>query len=66
MGARGPEGSDVQWIVRVDHPPFGGWVGVDIGLYLQVDTTLQRPTDCVVLLHLEDLGLIDDLPPRMA
>ncbi len=60
------KGSDVQWIVQVERPRFGSWVAVDIGLDLQTDTTPHRPTDCVVLLHLENLGLMDDLSLRMA
>lgn len=66
-------GPDVQCVIQIDRPPNRNRVGVDIGLDLQVETTPRRPTDCSILLHLEnlsfafeDLSFTDDLPLRMA
>lgn len=55
---RGPE---VQWVVHIDELPYGNRFGVDIGLDLQLVTTPRRPTDCPVLLHLENLPITQDL-----
>lgn len=48
------KGQEVQWVVHIDELPYGNRLGVDIGLDLQVGTSPQRPTDCPVLLHLEN------------
>lgn len=48
-------GSEVQWVVRIDHPPYGHRLGVDIGLDLQTDSTPVGPTSCPILMHLENL-----------
>ncbi len=55
------KGEEVQWVVHIDDLPFGHRLGVDIGLDLQPVTTSQRPTDCPVLLHLENLPLAQEL-----
>lgn len=55
------KGQEVQWVVHVDDLPYGHRLGVDIGLDLQTVTTPQRPTDCSVLLHLENLPLAQEL-----
>lgn len=54
------KGSEVQWIVHIDELPYGHRLGVDIGLDLAVTTTPRRPTDCAVLLHLENAPMIED------
>jgi hypothetical protein len=54
---RGPE---VQWVVHIDELPSGNRLGVDIGLDLQSATTPQGPTDCPVLLHLENVPFAKD------
>lgn len=48
---------EVQWVVHIDDLPYGNRLGVDIGLDLQSITTPRRPTDCPVLLHLENLPI---------
>lgn len=48
------KGQEVQWVVHIDELPYGNRLRVDIGLDLQVGTTPPRPTDCPVLLHLEN------------
>lgn len=53
------KGLDLQWVVHIDELPYGNRLGVDIGLDLQVATTPQRPTDCPVLLHLENVPLAE-------
>lgn len=53
------KGPDVQWIVHIDELPYGPRLGVDIGLELQANTTPARPTDCPVLLHLENVPLAE-------
>lgn len=55
------KGLDVQWVVHIDELPFGNRFGIDIGLDLQLVTTPRRPTDCPVLLHLENLPVARDL-----
>jgi hypothetical protein len=54
------KGPEVQWVVHIDELPYGNRLGVDIGLDLQVATTPQRPTDCPVVLHLENVPLAED------
>jgi hypothetical protein len=66
-------GSDVQWLVQIDRLPFGKRLGIDIGLDLEIDSTPRLPTDCSILLHLENLQPFDgsmmvealDLDPRL-
>jgi hypothetical protein len=53
-------GPDVQWVVHIDELPYGNRLGVDIGLDLQLATTPRLPTDCPVLLHLENVPVSDD------
>ncbi len=53
------KGPEVQWVVHIDELPYGNRLGVDIGLDLQVATTPQRPTDCPILLHLENAPLTE-------
>jgi hypothetical protein len=52
-------GSDVQWVVHIDQLPYGHRLGIDIGLDLQTESTPARPTDCAILLHVENLGIVD-------
>ena len=54
------KGPEVQWIVHIDELPYGNRLGVDIGLDLQSATTLKRPTDSAVLLHLENVPFARD------
>lgn len=54
------KGPEVQWVVHIDELPYGNRLGVDIGLDLQSATTRHRPTDCPVLLHLENLPVASD------
>jgi hypothetical protein len=56
------KGQEVQWVVHIDELPYGNRLGVDIGLDLQSATTPQRPTNCPVLLHLENLPAAKDFP----
>lgn len=58
-------GSQVQWVVRLDHLPRGHRFGIDIGLDLQTNTARRLPTDCAILLHLENLPGARDLPIPM-
>lgn len=51
------KGPEVQWVVHIDELPYGNRLGVDIGLDLQLATTPRRPTDCPILLHLENVPL---------
>ena len=53
-------GREVQWIVHIDRLPFGERVGVDIGLDLQTGSRPRRPTDCGILLHLENMPFVTD------
>ncbi len=55
------KGAEVQWVVHVDRLPVGRRLGVDIGLALQTDVTPRLPTDCPVLVHLENLPWARDL-----
>jgi hypothetical protein len=54
------KGPEVQWVVQVDELPYGNRLGVDIGLEMQSGTTPRRPTDCPVLLHLENIPVAKD------
>lgn len=54
------KGPEVQWVVHIDELPYGNRLGVDIGLDLQVATTPRWPTDCPVLLHLENAPPVMD------
>lgn len=54
-------GKDVQWVVHIDRLPYGSRLAVDIGLDLQLDSTPRRPTDCPILLHIENLKLSTSL-----
>jgi hypothetical protein len=56
------QGADVQWVVHIDRLPFGHRLGVDIGLDLRADSAAGRPTDCPILLHLENVSAIQDVP----
>lgn len=49
------KGSEVQWVVHIDDLPNSNRLGVDIGLELHPTTTPRRPTDCPILLHLENV-----------
>lgn len=64
FGGRGAvwrmKGSEVQWVVHIDELPYGNRLGVDIGLELQPATTPHRPTDCPILLHLENVPVARD------
>lgn len=55
------KGQEVQWVVQIDELPYGNRLGVDIGLDLQSTSTPQRPTNCPVLFHLENLPAAKDL-----
>ena len=48
-------GPAVEWVVHIDHVPHGNRLAVDIGLDLQSAAPPRRPTDCPVLLHLENV-----------
>lgn len=52
-------GPDVQWTVHIDRLPYGQRLGIDIGLDLDADPAPKRPTDCPILLHLENLKPFD-------
>ncbi|HEX2893750.1 MAG TPA: hypothetical protein VHO29_07080 [Marmoricola sp.] len=54
---RGPE---VQWVVQIEDLPHGSRLGVDVGLDLQSGSNRRRPTDCPILLHLENLPTAGD------
>jgi hypothetical protein len=54
------KGPEVQWVVHIDELPYGNRLGVDVGLELQTTTTPRRPTDCPVLLHLENIHIARD------
>jgi hypothetical protein len=60
------KGSDVQWIVHIDQLPYGNRLGVDVGLDLQTQSTPRLPTDCPILLHLENLPVARDFSVSMA
>lgn len=52
-------GSGVQWVVHIDQLPYGNRLGIDVGIGLQTDATPRLPTDCPIMLGLENLHLID-------
>jgi hypothetical protein len=52
-------GSDIQWVVHLDKIPRSQRLSVDIGLDLQIETTPQLPTDCPVVVGLENLPGVD-------
>lgn len=54
-------GEDVQWVVHIDELPFGNRLGIDIGLDLQPAPAPRRPTDCPVLLHLENMPFAQEV-----
>ncbi len=60
------KGPDVQWVIHIDQLPYGNRLAVDIGLDLQTESTPRRPTDCPILLHLENLPVARDTEVSMA
>lgn len=58
-------GAGIQWVVHVDRLSHSNRLGVDIGLDLQIETLPRRPTDCPILLHLENLPPARELPVSM-
>ncbi len=52
---------EVQWVVRVDRLPFGARFGVDVGLELGAKAAPRRPTDCGIVLYLENLPFAKEL-----
>jgi hypothetical protein len=54
-------GPDVQWIIHIDELPYGQRLGIDVGLDLQAVEMRRMPTECPILLHLENMPLAADL-----
>ena len=52
------------WILHLDRLPYGHQFGVDLGVHIKGlggSTASLRPTDCPILLHLENIPLSDGL-----
>lgn len=54
-------GSEVGWIVRLERPPYGTRLVLEIGADTQLDNMERRPTDCALVLYLDNLALVKDL-----
>jgi hypothetical protein len=54
-------GDEIIWIVELDELPHGRQLGIDIGVWLKVLGSAEpaRATDCPVLVHIENLPLLD-------
>lgn len=55
-------GPELQWIVEIDRPPNGMALAVDIGGDLRRDPTIRHATDCPLMLNLETMPFVRDMP----
>lgn len=53
-------GPEVQWVMRIDRPPYGQRLAIDVGLDLQTDTEPKEPQDCPIMIGLENLAVADE------
>lgn len=52
------------WVLKLDRLPYGNQYGVDLGVHIEElggSTSSLIPTDCPILLHLENIPLGDGL-----
>ncbi len=54
-------GPEVGWIIRIDRPPYGTRLALEIGADTQLDNVDRVPTDCSLVLYLDNLALVKHL-----